>query len=258
MMVLFTIINPNTESFNLSSLADQSSAQFNVYDSQIKGFSNITINLSDGNSLTLTSATEDPGDGIRSVEELAEYLNSGLALDGKNEHNFRKYGLFASGGNGALTIKSSNASVTSASILSNGNTYSASISQIETSDAAASKIQLFTRDGRHISGTALNSSEIAKIIKESNGFLENAEYKNDYLNLGYRGINSKRISTSGDYNLDFGSNISYDKQATDNDGLFTNKNATSLSGSLTLDGVLSNSNDLDAFVTITSSGDDLL
>ena len=76
------------------------------------------------------------------------------------------------------------------------------------------------------------------------------------MNLDYRGINSKRISTSGDYNLDFGSNISYDKQATDNDGLFTNKNATSLSGSLTLDGVLSNSNDLDAFVTITSSGDD--
>ena len=134
--------------------------------------------------------------------------------------------------------------------------YSASISQIETSDAAASQIQLFTRDGRHISGTSLNSSEIAKIIKESNGFLENAEYKNDYLNLNYRGINSKRISTSGDYILDFGSNISYDKQATDNDGLFTNKNATSLSGSLTLDGVLSNSNDLDAFVTITSSGDD--
>ena len=252
----FTVINPSTESFSLSSLADQSSAQFNLYDNQIKGFSNITINLSDGNSLTLTSATEDPGDGIRSVKELADYLNSGLALDGKNEHNFRKYGLFASGGDGALTIKSSNASVTSASILSNGNTYSASISQIDTADAAASNIQLFTRDGRHISGTALNSSEIAKIIKESNGFLENAEYKNDYLNQDYRGINSKRISTSGDYVLDFGSSISYDKQATDDDGLFTNKDASLLSGSLTLDGTLSNSNDLDSFVTITSTGND--
>ena len=81
----FTIINPKTETFNLSSLADQSSAQFNIYDNQIKGFSNITINLSDGNSLTLTSATEDPGDGIRSGKELANFLNSGLALDGKNE-----------------------------------------------------------------------------------------------------------------------------------------------------------------------------
>ena len=212
--------------------------------------------MSDGNSLTLTAATEDPGDGIRSVKELAKYLNSGLALDGNDQHNFRKYGLFASGGDGALTIKSKNASITSSSILSNGNTYSASISEIEAADAAASNLQLFTRDGRHISGTALNSSEIAKIVKESNGFFENAEYKNDYLNLNYRGLNSKRISTSGDYVLDFGSTISYDKQATDNDGLFTNKDASTLSGSLTLDGVLSNSNDLDSFVTITSTGDD--
>ncbi len=252
----FTIINQSTEVFNLSSLADQSSAQFNIYDNQIKGFSNIIINLSDGNSLTLTAATEDPGDGIRSVKELAKYLNSGLALDGNNQHNFRKYGLFASGGDGALTIKSNKASITSSSILSNGNTFSASISEIEAADAVASKVQLFTRDGRHISGTALNSSEIAKIIKESNGFFENAEYKNDYLNLNYRGLNNERISTSGDYALDFGSTISYDKQATDNDGLFTNKDASSLSGSLILDGVLSNSNDLDSFVTITSTGDD--
>ncbi len=258
----FTIIPPNTDTINLSSLANQSSAQFNIYDSQIKGFSNITINLSDGNSFTLTSATEDPGDGIRSVKELADFLNSGLALDGKNQQNFRSLGLFASGGDGGLTIKSSDTkssppvTVSSASILSNGNTFSASISQIESSNAVASKLQLFTKDGRHISGTALSSAEIAKILKESNGFLENAEYKNDYLNLNYRGLNNKRISTVGDYSLDFGSNISFDKQATDNDGLFINKNASSLSGLLTLDGILTNSNDLDSFVTITSAGND--
>ena len=39
-------------------------------------------------------------------------------------------------------------------------------------------------------------------------------------------LNNKRITTSGDYVLDFGSTISYDKQATDNDGLFTNKDAS--------------------------------
>ena len=32
--------------------------------------SNITLNLSDTNSINLTSATTDPGDGIRSVKEL--------------------------------------------------------------------------------------------------------------------------------------------------------------------------------------------
>ncbi|MDC3063566.1 hypothetical protein OA253_03020 [Alphaproteobacteria bacterium] len=155
-----------------------------------------------------------------------------------------------------MTIKSNNAFVTSSSILSNGNTFSASINQIDSSDASASDIQLFTRDGRHISGTALSSSEVAKIIKESNGFLDNAEYRNDYLNLNYRGLNNKRISTSGDHVLDFGSNISFDKQSTDDDGLFINKDASSLSGSLNLDGSLTNSNDLDGFVTITSTGDD--
>ena len=88
------------------------------------------------------------------------------------------------------------------------------------------------------------------------GFLKNAEYRNDYLNINYRGIETKRISSSGDHIYDFGTNISYDKQITDEDGLFTNKDATSLSGLLTLDGDLLNSNDLDGYVTITNSLND--
>ena len=163
-------------------------------------------------------------------------------------------------GDGALTIKSSLednfAKVTSASILSNGNTFSASISEIEAAKSLASEIQIFTRDGRHVSGTNLNTTQIAKILKESNGFSQNAEYRNDYLNMNYRGIENKRVSTGGDYIYDFGSSISYDKQATDNDGLFTNKDASAISGTLTLDGALSNSSDLDGSVTITSTGDD--
>ena len=125
--------------------------------------------MSDGTSIALTSATEDPGDGIRSVKELADFLNSGLALDGKNHHNFRKYGLYASG-RWSITIKSSLgdnfAKVTSASILSNGNTFSASISEIEAAKSLASEIQIFTRDGRHVSGTSLNTSQIIKILKK--------------------------------------------------------------------------------------------
>ena len=168
----FSIIPSNVGELKLSSLMNQSSATFGIYDNQIKGFSNISLNLSDDNSINLSSATTDPGDGIRSVKELADMLNSGLLLDGLSQHNFRKYGLFASGGDGALTIKSSNSSITSGSILSNGNTFSASINQISSNDASASKIQVFTKDGRHISGSALVPSEVAAIIKESNGFLK--------------------------------------------------------------------------------------
>ena len=112
-----------------------------------------------------------------------------------------------------------------------------------------------TRDGRHISGKSLDASQIASLFKESNGFLKNAEYRNDYLNTNYRGIESNRVSVTGDHIYDFGTNISYDKQATDEDGLFTNKNAQSLSG-LLLDGELANSNDIDGYVTITNSLND--
>ena len=96
--------------------------------------------------------------------------------------------MFASGADGGLTISSSNSSVSSASILSNGNTYTASISEIPSDKAKASEIQIFTRDGRHISGKSLDASQIASLFKESNGFLKNAEYRNDYLNTNYRGI----------------------------------------------------------------------
>ena len=94
------------------------------------------------------------------------------------------------------------------------------------------------------------------MIKEENGFLKDAEYKNDYLNTNYRGINLTRKTANGNYVQNFGSNLSYKKQSTDADGLFTNKDATSLSGSLTLDGILSKSNDIDGNITITSSGND--
>ena len=88
---LMSTIPSNTKELKLSSLLKQSSATFGIFDSQIKGFSNISINLSDGNTISLASAATDPGDGIKSVKELATMLNSGLLLDGVRQHNFRKY-----------------------------------------------------------------------------------------------------------------------------------------------------------------------
>ena len=109
-----------------------------------------------------------PGDGIKSVEELATLLNSGLMLDGKSRHSFRDYGMYASGANGTLTIASSISDITSGSILSGGNTFSPSLFPISSSASIASKIQILSRDGRHISGKALTSAEIATLIKEEN------------------------------------------------------------------------------------------
>ena len=246
----------SVKSINLNSIGNQSSATFSVSDSILKDFTSLNLTLANGNVVNLVKDISDPGDGIKSVQELADLLNSGLMLDGKSRHNFRDYGMYASGSNGTLTIASSISDIASGSILASGNTFSPSIFSVSSSDALASDIQILSRDGRHISGKALTSSQIAALIKEENGFLKDAEYKNDYLNTDYRGINLTRKTANGNYVQNFGSNLSYKKQSTDADGLFTNKNATSLSGTLSLDGLLSNSNDIDANITITSSGND--
>jgi len=246
----------SVKSINLNSIGNQSSATFSISDSILKDFTSLNLTLANGNTINLAKDISDPGDGIESVQELSDLLNSGLMLDGKSRHNFRDYGMYASGSNGTLTIASSISDVASGSILASGNTFSPSIFSVSSSDALASDIQILSRDGRHISGKALTSSQIAALIKEENGFLKDAEYKNDYLNTDYRGINLTRKTANGNYVQNFGSNLSYKKQSTDADGLFTNKNATSLSGTLSLDGLLSNSNDIDANITITSSGND--
>ena len=98
-----------------------------------------------------------------------------------------------------LTIASSSLDIHSSSILSRGNSFSPSITNLTADEAVASNLQIFTRDGRHVSGTSLNATEIASLIKKENGFLESAEYRNDYLNNNYRGsLTLNRKTSSGD------------------------------------------------------------
>ena len=247
-------IPSSTKSISLSSLGNQSSGTFSISDADIKGFSSFTIKLANANEITITATSTDPGDGIKSVKEFADLLNSGLMLDGKSQHDFRNFGLFASGSNGYLTIASSISDISSSSILSKGNSYTPTISNISAESAKASNLQVFTRDGRHVSGTSLNTTEIASLIKSENGFLETAEYRNDYLNNNYRGINLSRKTVSGDYIRSFGSNVSYNEQATDMDGLLTSKTLTN--GTITLDGTKIYSKEINSYVSIVSEKDE--
>ncbi len=232
-----TTIPSSTKSINLSSLGNQSSATFTISDADIKGFSSFSIKLTDADGsnneeITISSAATDPGDGIKTVQEFANLLNSGLMLDGKSQHDFRKLGLFATGSNGFLSIASSSKNILSSSVLSRGNSFSPSISNLTASEALASNLQVFTRDGRHVSGTSLNATQIASLIKTENGFIESAEYRNDYLNNNYRGINSTRKTVNGDFTSSFGSNLSYNEQETDMDGLLTSKTVSLIEATL--------------------------
>jgi flagellar hook-associated protein FlgK len=247
-------IPSNTNSINLSSLGNQSSAMFTISDAEIKGFSSFNIALGNSNTININSTASDPGDGIKTVKEFADLLNSGLMLDGKSQHSFNEYGLFATASNGYLTIASSLSDISTSSILSKGNSFLPSVSNISSSSALASNIQIFTRDGRHVSGTSLNSSEISSILKTENGFLENAEYRNDYLNNNYRDMSITRQTVSGDFVRSFGSSISYNEQVTDMDGLLTSQTVTG--GTITLDGLKEFSSDLDSYITIACANNE--
>ena len=46
----------------------------------------------------------------------------------------------------------------------------------------ASEFQVFTREGRHIVGTALTADTITNLLSTENGFSSEAVYRGDYLN----------------------------------------------------------------------------
>ena len=173
-------------------------------------------------------------------------------LDGKGQHELRNRNNASGVSFGYLTIGSSSYDITSSSILSRGNSFSPSISNLTCTVVVNS--QVFTRDGRHVSGTSLNATEIASLLKTENGFLESAEYRNDYLNNNYRAINTNRKTASGDFTSSFGSNLSYNEQATDMDGLSTSKTVTN--GDLTLDGIKTNSRELNSHISIVCEKDE--
>ena len=81
---------------------------------------------------------------------------------------------------------------------------------INPSVTSASKLQIFTREGRHLAGEVLSDSEIAEFLTEENGFNRFAEYRADYLNgtdkEKYRGIDISRSTVGGNFIISYGAN----------------------------------------------------
>ena len=111
--------------------------------------------------------------GVTTVEEIADVLNRSRDVNG-NAHSFRTMGLFASGGGSTLTI-ASNDKQFSTGAMSAGSTINGNVNNPTVTDA--SQIQIFTREGRHLAGTVLSSSEIAEFLTVENGFNPSFEYK---------------------------------------------------------------------------------
>ena len=194
------IIPSGTSSINLSSYKNQPNIQFGLSSSDATTATSITITMADASSVTVDLT------GVTTVEEIADVLNRSRDVNG-NAHSFRTMGLFASGGGSTLTI-ASNDKQFSTGAMSAGSTINGNVNNPTVTDA--SQIQIFTREGRHLAGTVLSSSEIAEFLTVENGFNPSFEYRADYLNgtstEKYRNIEIERSTTSGNYIISYGAN----------------------------------------------------
>ena len=195
-----SIIPAGMSSVNLSSYKNQPEIQFGLSSSDVTSATSFTVTLADASSVTVNLT------GVTTIEEIADVLNRSRDVEG-NAHTFRSKGLFASGGGSTLTIASNNQNFSSGAITAgtaiNGNVANPSVTD-------ASQVQIFTREGRHLAGTVLSTSEIAEYLTEENGFNMSVEYRADYLNgtdsEKYRNIEIDRSTTSGNYLISYGAN----------------------------------------------------
>lgn len=194
------IIEAGTSFVNLSSYKAQPEIQFGLSSSDLSSLTSITVTMADASSVTVDIT------GVESLEELADVLNRSRDVSG-NAHGFRTMGLFASGGGSTLSIASNDKQFSSGTI-SAATTINANV--INPSVTSASKLQIFTREGRHLAGEVLSDSEIAEFLTEENGFNRFAEYRADYLNgtdkEKYRGIDISRSTVGGNFIISYGAN----------------------------------------------------
>ena len=194
------IIQTGTTSIDLSSYIDQPKAQFGLSSTDVTSLTGITLTLANGSSVTVDLT------GLETIQDVEDILNSGRDVNG-TAHTFRSLGLYASGGSSTLTIASNDQNFSTATV-STGSTINGVITNPAVS--TASNLQIFTREGRHISGTVLSSCEVATFMNQENGFNSSAEYRADYLNgngtNSYRGIDIDRSTVSGNHIISYGAN----------------------------------------------------
>ena len=191
------VIPAGTSSVDLVSMGRQDSVNFSLTEAQTAAAGTFAITLNGtGHSFNLTEfqdyISDQPGSD---AGDLARMLNAGTLRTAAGT-GFADLGLFAAGSGGNLTIASatSTGAITAASI-------DTVAGNVVTGSPNVSNLQVFTRDGRQIAGTALSQSDIVGLLTEANGFLAEAEYRTDFLNgdggVGYRGMEVIRRTTAG-------------------------------------------------------------
>ncbi len=203
------VIPSGISTIELVSLARQPQLKFSMTSDELASLKSLSFEMAKagGSSENLTfdlsyQSVNNNAGGWKDAASVAEMLNQGVlrgtnGIDLETNGNLKTFsmtelGLHASGKNGRLTIaRNAMLDFSSGASLQFANN-NAREGVVQLAQDTASNIQIITREGRHVAGSVLSSSEISQLITRENGFVDGAVYSSTYLNTsgasGYIGM----------------------------------------------------------------------
>ncbi len=207
-------IPKNMESIQLASFSKQASLQFTLSSSDIANVNQLSFSVGGVNydfdlafGDVFKDETGDADGAWEDASQIAKYLNLGVLNTGElvDPTTLESLGIFASGKAGNLTLSLSSGDFADGATITSG---AATLNAVKQTSEAASNIQIFTREGRHIAGSPLTKLEKSTFMSTANGFSDQAVYNAEYLNLndpvGYRGLSLEQINPTGNYSIALG------------------------------------------------------
>jgi len=185
------VVPKYADKLDLVSLVQQGSFDFLVSEADIAdvnmlnlGFYNASGAFESASFSVSYNSQYGAGGGWSDLSQIADLLNIG-AIRGSHSASggqvtLADLGARAAAKEGRLVITMVEGDPFSGSI-STG-TGSVVVPQLTSRNMTASTIQVFTREGRHLAGEALDSSAQASLLTSDNGFLKDAKYDSTYLN----------------------------------------------------------------------------
>ena len=203
------VVPKNIENIDLFSLASQAGIDFYASQSEMSAAQSLsfvtrsTVNnnqVDESHSFTLNPSQFSGSSSWQDFGQIADLLNAGVLRSAAGK-SLAELGGYAAGSAGQLTLSFAEVEVTGDALLGTGSGQMVT-GLLSGREETISDIQIFTREGRHIAGTALSATEIANLITADNGFLAEAAYNSDRLNLtgdaGYKGIGLARADSASD------------------------------------------------------------
>ena len=193
------IINPDVSEIEFSTSAIQSTVRFVISSGDFGGLKSSPIIFNNEAGETIKFILNSGNVEIQDLEELANRLNDGSLLgtiDDDTKTTLWDLGLVASTNGSALSFTQRDSApkkIVDAQILGEP---SLKFSNVPVSSG---EVYVFTRDGRQISGPALSIDKASEFITVQNGFLDEAEYRADYLESGYLSVDKQQNSVSNNF-----------------------------------------------------------